>query len=179
MCDATRKENDDDGHSDRDTDTDCCLPFRRVTKPPQDPGCGRRTDERSTGDVIFEDWRARSIASATERVTAAKSEQCEHVSRPDDSDRHAHRNAQRHERALCVGCAWCRFSFTHDEHCATHDAPRTPHPGLCGAASGPKRAGHPRTENGLSGGDTERLGGDVAVLAVSASIGHSGALGAG
>jgi hypothetical protein len=125
------------------------MPFRRVTKPPQDPGCGRRTDERSTGDVIFEDWRARSIASATERVTAAKGEQCEHVSRPDDSDRHAHRNAQRHERALCVGCARCRFRFTHDEHCATHDAPRRPHPGLCGAASGPWCGAGSRCASGL------------------------------
>lgn len=40
------------------------------------------------------------------------------------------------------------------------------------AASGPKRAGPPGIEDGLSGVDTERLGGDVPVLAVSARIGH-------
>jgi hypothetical protein len=128
--DSTRKESDDDGHSERDEGTDSCLSNRRVTKPPQHPGRGRRTDKRSTGDVIFEDWRARPIAPATERVTAAKSDECQHVSHPDDTNSHAHRNSQRHERALRSGRARCRFSFTHDEHCVTRDAPRTPPPAV-------------------------------------------------
>ena len=119
MSDAARNESSNDSHSECDSDTDSCLPYRWATQPPQHPSRGRRNDERSTGDVILEDWRARPIAPATERFAAPKSDEYHHATRPDDTHGRAHRKAQRHERALRWGRASRRFSFTQKAHCAT------------------------------------------------------------
>ncbi len=119
VSDAARKESNNDSRSECDGDTDSCLPYRWATQPPQHPSRDRRTDECSTGHVIFEDWRARPIAPATERVAAAESDECQHVARPDDTDSRAHRKAQRHELTLRSGRARSRFSFTQEAHCDT------------------------------------------------------------
>lgn len=100
MSDATRNERHDDGCDARDGNTDNCLSYRRVTQPPQHPRRGRRTDERSNSDVIVEHWRARPIASATERFAAAERDERQHVPGPDQHYCYAHDDAQRHERAV-------------------------------------------------------------------------------
>jgi len=98
--DVTRNKGNHDGRSDTDTDTDSCLPYRWVTQPPQHPGGGGRADERSNSDIIFEDWWARPVALPAERVASTKSDECQHVAHPDDTDSHAYRNTQTHERTL-------------------------------------------------------------------------------
>jgi hypothetical protein len=116
MSDVPRNERYDDGCDERDGDTDSCLPYRRVTQPPQHPGRRRRPDERATSDVIFEDWRARPIASATKRFAAAESDEGQHVPGPDQPDNHAQHDAERHERSLRSGRVRRRLSATHDEN---------------------------------------------------------------
>lgn len=124
--DAARQDRHNGRHSERHGDTDGCLAGGWSTQPPQHPERHGRTDERSTSDVVLEQWRASPVAPSAERIAAAESDNRQHVDGPDDADGRSHSDAQRRGRARCPARSRCRFGVAQEATLCHSDAAASP-----------------------------------------------------